>query len=153
MRDILIQGAISGLILYVIGSWYNKMQQKSVRKKIEKKISSDNFSKEDILAMINYHSNIEEEKSKGLKYITIAEELFPKDEEIDEAIFSYHLNTENFNTAVQKAQERIDENPNDADAFYAKGFCYFKLGEQEMADECREKAIEIDKSYVHKKYV
>jgi hypothetical protein len=89
MRDVLIQGAISGLILYAIGNWYYKIQQKSTKKKITKKISSGDFSKEDILAMINYHTNTDDEKIEGPRYISIAEKKFPKDKEINEGIFSY----------------------------------------------------------------
>jgi tetratricopeptide (TPR) repeat protein len=65
----------------------------------------------------------------------------------------YYLNTLNFKAAIEKVQERINENPNDADSFYAKGFCYYKLGDKEMSNECRDKAIEIDKSYINKKYI
>jgi tetratricopeptide (TPR) repeat protein len=153
MRDVIIQGALSGLVFFAIGSWYYKAQQKSLKKKITKKISSGDFSKEDILAMINYHTNTDDEKIEGLRYISIAEKKFPKDKEIDEGIFSYYLNTLNFKAAIEKVQERINENPNDADSFYAKGFCYYKFGDKEMSNECRDKAIEIDKSYINKKYI
>jgi hypothetical protein len=111
MRDVIIQGALSGLVFFAIGSWYYKAQQKSLKKKITKKISSGDFSKEDILAMINYHTNTDDEKIEGLRYISIAEKKFSKDKEIDEGIFSYYLNTLN---GKADCDSQVNFNPNNS---------------------------------------
>ena len=152
MLGVIIGGLMSGFFFYLMATLVNKLKVSYLKNKITRKISEGNIKIHDIIRIISYHTNVKKRQDEGLKYIGIAEEKFPTDREVNDVIFYYYANTGNFKKAINKAKSLIESTSNDADVFFTKGFCHYKLGEVDKAYECRDKAIEIDKSFSSKKY-
>jgi len=152
MIEILITGAIGGLFFYFMGTSVNKMKNKSLKNRIAKKIDNGLVEKVDLIRMLNYHTNVKKAQGEGLKYIDLAEEKFANDRKVNQAIFNYYIHTGNFKKALRKVEQQIEKTPNDADAIFAKGFCLYKLGNISEAKICRNRAIEIDKSFSKRNY-
>lgn len=152
MVGTIIGGLFAGLIFYFIGTSINKAKHKSLKNRIAKKMESGTVEKDDLIGMLNYHTNVKKAQGEGLKYIDLAEEKFGDDRKVNEAIFTYYTQTGNFKKALNKIEQQLEKTPNDADAVFAKGFCLYKTGNIDEATNCRNKAIEIDKSFSNRNY-
>ena len=50
----------------------------------------------------------------------------------------------NYREAARQFEKALKVNPEDANAYYYLGNCYFYLGNQQKAEECLQKAVELD---------
>jgi len=152
MIEVIILGIISGLIFQFIGNSAYKTKYKYEKNKIAKKMDNGTVERNDLIAMLNYHTNVKKAQGEGLKNVDLAEEKFADDRKVNEAIFAYYIKTRNFKKALNKIEQQLEKTPNDADAIFAKGICLFKLGNTDEAMIYRDKAIKIDQSFSNRNY-
>ena len=152
MIEVLITGAVGGLLFYFIGSGFNKMQGNIQKNRIEKRLSSGTIERMDLVLALNYYSNSEKIIKEGEKYVILAEQHFPNDREVNEVIFNYFMIAKDYNKAMEKVDEMIEKFPEDAGILFGKGYCLFNLNEKEQAEEFRTRAILLDKSFKNRPY-
>ncbi|WP_140939591.1 tetratricopeptide repeat protein [Sphingobacterium lumbrici] len=158
MIGALITGLLGGLIFVLFGKLSNKAEHSIRKKRFDKNIlksqsniSNGKIQKEDLTALIAFYGNKNDLK-EGEKYITLAQEHFPEDRTLNEAIFMFYKNIGDFNAAFHKIEELIKQTPENADILFYKGLCHYKLGDHELAEEYRLKAGKKEKFYLKTNY-
>lgn len=152
MVGVIIGGLLAGLLFYFMSTLVNNMKHKSFKNRIIRNIENGSVEKNDLIAMMNYHTNIKKAQEEGMQYIALSEERFPNDREVNLVISDYYISIKDFKKALNKLEHQIEITPSDAEVIYTKGFCLYKLGEYDEAKSFREKAIEIDKSFLNRTY-
>lgn len=152
MIGTLITGAIAGLLFYYMGKGFSKIQHNIKRNSIEKRLASGTVGRMDLYLILSYYSNPKNETSKGIEYVQLSENHYPEDRELNEAIFNYYMETQNYQKAMEKIDKLYDMFPDNPNVLFGKGYCCYKLNEYEKAEEYRQKAILLDISLINKEY-
>lgn len=102
----------------------------------------------------NAYSNLDQtfkalgDNESGLPYLEEGFTKFPKNQSVLIALINYYLNkNEDPAKVFLYIDKAIQDDPNNASIYFAKGTVYDKLGDTDKAIETYQKAIEIDSKY------
>lgn len=94
-----------------------------------------------------------EDKESGLKYLEEGVVKFPKNQVVLISLINYYLNrNEDPSKVVVYLDKAIQENPNNATLYHAKGTVYDKINDFDNAVKTYLKAIEIDNKFYDSYY-
>ena len=144
--------ALSSLAAQLTARGFGAIGASFKRKKLEQKISTGQGNKDDYVWLSDYYIN-KKDYFKAESYAKKALELSPDDDECKEALVSAFIMQDNrYQEALELTESRIENQPNSGVLHYYAGFCHFKLGNLEKANELREKAVKLDSSLKRARY-
>jgi len=151
--DTIIFGLLSGLLFVTLGTFMYRISDKVKLASLKSKIEHSEDKKGALIKLLYLCTTKESMRLEAIPYIKIAEETYPIDKQINISIFFYYTIGHDLDSALRKADELYSSFPDDPDIVFGKALTHLRRDEIELANEYRDNAIALDKSYAKNKFI
>lgn len=143
--------ALGSLVANLAASGLGSLQASFRRKKLEKKINSGIVEIDDLLWLSGFYLE-KKDYFKAESFAKKAYEIKADDYGVKNALCKIYFSKEDYSRSVEIIESIIKDGKELAIHYFNLGYCYFKMGELEKAEEYKKKASELDSSYKNEKF-
>jgi len=143
--------ALSGLVANLTASGLGSLAASMKRNKLEKKINSGIVEMEDLLWLGGFYLS-KKDYFKAESFAKKASELDPNNYGVKNTLFNIYYSKADYSQAIKIVESLINEGKELSIHYFNLGYCYFKMGNLEKAEECKRKASEFDSKMRNEKY-
>lgn len=143
--------ALSSLVANLTASGLGSLAASMKRNKLEKKINSGIIEMDDLLWLGGFYLN-KKDYFKAESYAKKASEIDSNNYGVKNTLFNIYYSKADYSHAIEIVESLINDGKELSIHYFNLGYCYFKMGNIEKAEDNKNKAAGYDSRFRNEKY-